>query len=169
MFECKNRGSTYSLGKHSWANSNYCSPHVVTPILSFQFVPKFDSSGSYYRNISRSMGYWYFFSFSSQTIPDSGNSESTLIGQTCFLLTPWRRWIPLKCNLVLKTYTESMLIDFFFRTSSDHSPEVHWRKYYKTEKSKAERDLLHLGFSGEQLVFTELFFSSLIWAVPGQI
>lgn len=137
---------------------------VVTHILSFQFVFTFDSSSSYYRNITRSMCYWYFFSFSSQTIPDySGNTF-------CFLLTVWRGWILLKSNSVLKTYTESMLIDFLFRTSSDHSPEVHWRKYYKTEKkSKAEQDLLHLGFSGEQLAFTELFFLSLIWEVPGQI
>lgn len=36
------------------------------------------------------------------------------------------------------------------------------------KRSKAERDLLHLGFWGEQLAFTELFFSSLIGAVPGQ-
>lgn len=27
-----------------------------------------------------------------------------------------------------------MPIDFLFRTSSDHSPEVHWRKHYQTEK-----------------------------------
>lgn len=63
MFECKNRGSTYSLGKLSWVNSDYCSPHVVTHILSFQFISKFDSSSPYYRNITRPMGYWYFFLF----------------------------------------------------------------------------------------------------------
>lgn len=27
-----------------------------------------------------------------------------------------------------------MPIDFLFRMSNNHSPEVHWRKYYQTEK-----------------------------------
>lgn len=33
-----------------------------------------------------------------------------------------------------------MPIDFLFRTSSDHSPEVHWRKYYKTEEKIKGRE-----------------------------
>lgn len=32
-----------------------------------------------------------------------------------------------------------MPIDFLFRMSSNHSPEVHWRKYYQTEKKIKDR------------------------------
>lgn len=51
-----------------------------------------------------------------------------------------------------------MLIDFLFRTSSDHSPEVHWRKYYKTEKIKGRVGLAAPGIFRETAGFHRVVF-----------
>lgn len=97
----------------------------------------------------------------------------TLMGQTFSLLTPCRGWISQKCYSIPKPYI-CRIVNLCPLISSLECPAITALRYIgenfikQRKRSKAEWDLLHLGFWVEQLSFTKLFFSSLIWAVPEQ-
>lgn len=96
----------------AWGNSAGSTLTVAAmssnQILSFQFGPTLNLSGTFIEiSPDRLVTDTFFFLF-----PDcpwlQWEQWVTLIGWTCFLFTPYKGWISLKCNSVLKTYIEEL-------------------------------------------------------------